>query len=344
MNNRPQHPRLTPPPVPFAPELAAVLDNLGPPRHNAPASADDIPRWRAQLAAADPSLDQLRDHGRFEIQELLAPGPHGAPDIPLLLARPTGLRRPAPVIYHLHGGGMIGGSHRTGMRMILHEWAEPLELAVVSVGYRLAPEHPCPAAIEDCYAGLVWLVRHADSLGVDPRRVIAVGGSAGGGLTASLALMTRDRNGPGILGQLLMCPMLDDRNDTFSARQMTGLGVWDRHANELGWTALLGKDRNTSQVSHHAAAARATDLSRLPPAYIDAGAAETYRDECVQYAARIWQAGGDAELHVWSGAFHGFDQLAPHAEVSRDARRTRFRWLCRLLSREVRHRPARDAP
>ncbi|MGW3496294.1 alpha/beta hydrolase fold domain-containing protein [Streptomyces sp. NPDC001020] len=324
------------PPVPFSAELAAELKHLDPSQENTLVSADDIPRWRAQLATADPTLDQLRDQGRFEIQEFLAPGPDGAPDVSLLVARPTGLRKEAPVVYHMHGGGMIGGSNRTGMQTILQEWAEPLELAVVSVGYRLAPEDPYPAAIEDCYAGLVWLARHADTLGVDPQRVIIAGGSAGGGLTAALALMARDRNGPGILGQLMMCPMLDDRNDSPSAHQMTGLGVWDRHANDLGWTALLGKDRNSSQVSCYAAAARATDLSQLPPAYIDVGAAETFRDECIQYATRIWQAGGDAELHVWAGGFHGFDQLAPHTEVSRDARRTRFRWLCRLLSREVR--------
>ncbi|MFB6990846.1 alpha/beta hydrolase [Streptomyces sp. NPDC056304] len=322
--------------MPFAPELKAELENLGAPQENAPTSADDIPRWRAQLTTTDPSLKELRDHGRFEIQEFLAPGPDGAPDVSLLFARPTGLCQQAPVIYHMHGGGMIGGSNRTGMQTILHEWAEPLELAVVSVGYRLAPEHPYPAAIEDCYAGLLWLARHAGTLGVDRRRVIAVGGSAGGGLTAALALMARDRKGPGILGQLLMCPMLDDRNDSPSAHQMTGLGVWDRRANSLAWTALLGKDRESSQVSYYAAAARAADLSQLPPTYVDAGAAETFRDECIQYATRIWQAGGDAELHVWSGGFHGFDQLAPHAEVSRDARRSRFRWLCRLLSREVR--------
>ena len=332
MNSKRNQWQRTNPPVPFALELAAELERLGPPEENAPVSLDDIPRWRAQLATADPSLDQLRDQGRFEIQEFLVPGLHGAPDVPLLVARPTGLRQHAPVLYHMHGGGMIGGSNRTGMQTILQEWAEPLELAVVSVDYRLAPEHPYPAGIEDCYAGLVWLARNAETLGVDPQRVITVGGSAGGGLTAALALMARDRKGPGILGQLMMCPMLDDRNDSVSADQMTGLGVWDRPANDLGWNALLGKNGDSSQVSCYAAAARAVDLSRLPPAYIDVGAAETFRDECIQYARRIWEAGGDAELHVWSGGFHGFDQLAPHADVSRDARRTRFRWLCRLLS------------
>ncbi|MFB7493356.1 alpha/beta hydrolase [Streptomyces sp. NPDC056161] len=333
MNTTESQTQRTAPPVPFEPELADALEKLGPALENVPLSNDDIPQWRAHVAAADPSLDELRDRGRFEVRELLVPGPDGAPDVPLLVARPAGLHQQAPVLYHMHGGGMISGTHRTGVQAILQEWAEPLEMVIVSVGYRLAPEHPYPAAIEDCHAGLRWVAQHATSLGADPQRIIIAGGSAGGGLTAALALMARDRQGPGILGQLMMCPMLDDHNDTPSAIQMTGLGVWDRHANELGWTAHLGGDRGGSEVSCYGAAARATDLSGLPPAYLDVGAAETYRDEGIQYATRIWQAGGDAELHVWAGGFHGFDQMAPHAGVSRDARRARFRWLCRLLSR-----------
>ncbi|MFF9075700.1 alpha/beta hydrolase fold domain-containing protein [Streptomyces sp. NPDC014872] len=219
------------------------------------------------------------------------------------------------------------------METILREWAEPLELVVVSVDYRLAPEFPYPASIEDCYAGLMWLSRHATALGGDPQRIVIAGGSAGGGLVAALALMARDRQAPPVIGQLMICPMLDDRNDSLSGHQMAGRGVWDRHANDLGWSSLLGEARGSSRLSMYAAAARATDLSRLPPAYVDVGAAETFRDENVLYATRIWQAGGDAELHVWAGGFHGFDQLAPHTDIARDARHTRFRWLCRLLNR-----------
>lgn len=321
------------PPVPFDPELGPVLATLGTPRENAPSSARAVPPWRARLAAADPALDDLRDRGHFEVYERSAPGPEGAPDVPLLVARPTGLRQGAPVVYHIHGGGMMAGTHRTGMETILREWAEPLELVVVSVGYRLAPEHPYPAAIEDCYAGLVWLSRHAAGLGGDPRRVVVAGGSAGGGLTAALALMARDRNGPRLVGQLAMCPMLDDRNDSASARQMAGRGVWDRDANDVGWNCLLGASRGGPDVSPYAAPARAADLSGLPPAYIDVGAAETYRDEDIRYASRIWEAGGDAELHVWSGAFHGFDQMAAHTSVATDARQARVRWLRRVLNR-----------
>lgn len=333
MNNHRDRGQHTAWPVPFDPELNPTLEKLGPPHENAPVSADQIPRWRTHLAKADPTLDELRDRGRFEVHERLVPGPAGAPDVSLLVARPAGLYEGAPVLYHMHGGGMISGTSRTGMETILREWAEPLELVVVSVDYRLAPEFPYPASIEDCYAGLMWISRHAAAVGGDPQRIVIAGGSAGGGLTAALALMARDRQGPRLIGQLMMCPMLDDRNDSLSAQQMAGLGVWDRHANDLGWTSLLGEARGSAHLSMYAAAARAADLSGLPPAYVDVGAAETFRDENVLYATRIWQAGGDAELHVWAGGFHGFDQLAPHTDIARDARHTRFRWLCRVLKR-----------
>jgi acetyl esterase/lipase len=126
--------------------------------------------------------------------------------------------------------------------------------------------------------------------------------------------------------------MLDDRNDTPSAVQMAGLGLWDRAANEVGWTALLGAARGGPDVPPYAAPARAADLSGLPPAFIDVGSAETFRDEAVAYASRIWQAGGIAELHVWPGGFHGFSGIVPQATVSRDAAEAPRRWLHRVLA------------
>jgi acetyl esterase/lipase len=202
---------------------------------------------------------------------------------------------------------------------------------VVSVEYRLAPETPHPGPINDCYAGLAWTAEHAAELGYEPGRLIVAGASAGGGLAAALALMARDKGGPALAGQMLICPMLDDRNDTFSARQMAGLGVWDAAANHTGWTALLGAARGGPDVSPYAAPARETDLSGLPPTFIDVGSAETFRDEDVAYAAGIWQAGGHAELHVWPGCFHGFDGMVPQAAISQEAKAARVRWLHRVL-------------
>jgi acetyl esterase/lipase len=260
------------------------------------------------------------------------PGPQGEPDISLLICRPTapasaGAR---PVIYHVHGGGMVIGNNRVGVDVPL-AWAQALDAVVVSVEYRLAPEHPHPAPIEDVYAGLLWTADHAAELGGDPERIVIAGASAGGGLCAALALLTRDRKGPQPIGQVLMCPMLDDRNDTPSTYQMAGLGVWDRTANETGWTALLGSRRGGPDVPAYAAPARAEDLTGLPPAFLDVGSAETFRDEVVAYASRIWQAGGVAELHVWPGGFHGFDGFAPQAALSQSARAAHVNWLRRLL-------------
>lgn len=189
--------------------------------------------------------------------------------------------------------------------------AVELASAVVSVEYRLAPEAPHPGPVEDCYAGLVWTAANAAQLAIDPERIVIAGASAGGGLSAAVALMARDRNGPTPCGQLLIYPMLDDRNDTLSSMQMAGIGVWDRTSNDTGWTALLGDARGGPDVSPYAAPARAADLSGLPPTFVDVGSAETFRDEDIAYASRIWAAGGRAELHVWPGCFHGFDALAP---------------------------------
>ncbi|MEH0433100.1 alpha/beta hydrolase [Streptomyces stelliscabiei] len=320
---------MTTAPPPFDPELAAALVELG---DLAPttATSDDIPAARERLNGDVPllTIDELSCGGLFDVEERTVPGPPGAPDVSLLICRPTSVPGPRPVVYFTHPGGMIVGHNRLGLPL---DWAEELGLVVVSVEYRLAPEHPHPAPIEDCYAGLLWTVAHAEEIGGDPDRVILAGGSAGGGLAAALALLARDRRGPRLLGQLLMCPMLDDRNDTVSAHQMAGLGVWDRTANETGWSALLGERRGTDDVEPYAAPARAADLSGLPPAFIDVGSAETFRDEDVTYASRIWQAGGSAELHVWPGGFHGFDGLVPQASLSADAREARLRWLRRLL-------------
>jgi acetyl esterase/lipase len=128
-----------------------------------------------------------------------------------------------------------------------------------------------------------------------------------------------------------MWPMLDDRNDTGSARQIVGVGIWDRTSNQAGWAALLGDRRGTTDVSIYAAPARATDLSGLPPAYIEAGSVEVFRDEAVAYASRIWEAGGSAELHIWAGGFHGFQTIVPTAAVSRAAVQTREAWVRRVL-------------
>lgn len=319
--------------VPFDPELGAALGAIAemiPPS----LTLDMIPAMRQGVALAPVSDDDLRRGGRFSVEERTVPGLDGDPDISLLICLPAATGKTATIngcIYHTHGGGMILGDMRAGVVEML-DLAERFGLAVVSVEYRLAPETPHPGPVNDCYAGLLWTAAHAEELGFDPANLIVAGGSAGGGLAAALALMARDLGGPRLKGQLLIYPMLDDRNDTPSAIQMAGRGVWDRTANRTGWGALLGDAAGGPDVSPYAAPARAEDLSNLPPAFIDVGSAETFRDEDVSYASRIWQSGGRAELHVWPGGFHGFDAMAPAAALSQDARAARVRWLDRLLN------------
>jgi acetyl esterase/lipase len=318
------------PPPPFDPELAPalrIINELLP-----PLGPETLAIMRAGIPGLEPvDNETLARGGAFLVEERTVPGPAGAPDIALLICRPAAATAPTPAIYHTHGGGMVMGDNRTGLEDQLN-LAQSIGAAVVSVEYRLAPEAPHPAPVEDCYAGLVWTAQHADDLNIDPDRIVIAGASAGGGLAAAVVLLARDRQGPALLGQMLLCPMLDDRNDTPSATQMAGIGVWSQADNEFGWGALLGPARGTDGVSPYAAPARAADLSGLPPAFIDVGSAETFRDEDVAYASRIWQAGGRAELHVWPGGFHGFDIMAPDAVVSQDARNARHVWLRRLFA------------
>jgi acetyl esterase/lipase len=320
------------PPVPFDSELAAALDVI---RERMPAvfTEDMLPLFRAARAeSADLTNEELSLDGAFTVSERDVPGPAGAPDISLLICRPTSAMTLVPALYFIHGGGMVMGTNRGQGATDVLEAAAELGLAVVSVEYRLAPENPHPAPVEDCYAGLLWMVEQADELGIDAARIVVMGGSAGGGLAAGTALLARDRGGPVLLGQLLLCPMLDDRNDTYSAWQMADKGMWDRAANQFGWTALLGQAQGGPDVSPYAAPARATDLSGLPPAYLDVGSAETFRDETVTYAARIWQAGGVAELHVWPGGFHGFAGMVPQSALAQAANAAPRDWLRRVFN------------
>lgn len=312
---------------PFDPELEAVLpvlDGLVPKN----VTLDDVDTFRA-LTTSPPIEETIA--GRPILHTVRSiPGPVGAPDLTVSVFERTDHTRPGPGIFHTHGGGLIGGDRFVGAGVYL-DWVERFDAVVVSVEYRRPPEHPDPAPIEDVYAGLVWTADHAAELRVDPARIVIAGESAGAGLTAGLALLARDRKGPDVLGQVLMYPLLDERNDTVSSHQDDSAGTWDRTSTETAWDAYLGARRGTGGASIYASPSLATDLSHLPPAFIDVGSAELLRDEDVAFASAIWAAGGSAELHVWSGGFHGFDQIVPAAAVSRAATAARTSWLERLL-------------
>jgi acetyl esterase/lipase len=317
----------TPPRPPFDPELEAVLAVL----------ADRIPpvmtpEMVEQVRKAPPqnvSADDLRAAGLTR-RDVTIPG-HLGDDILVSVVRRADHTGHGPGIYHTHGGGMVTGDRFAGLAQTL-PWIVDHDAVMVTVEYRLAPEYPDPYPVEDCYAGLLWTAAHAEELGIDPARLIIAGASAGGGLAAGTALLARDRQGPRLAGQVLVYPMLDDRDRTVSSAQMAGVGVWDRASNVMGWTALLGERRGTDDVSVYAAPARARDLSGLPPAFIDCGSAEVFRDEDVAYASALWAAGVQAELHVWPGGFHGFDMVAPHTALARAMTAARNDWVARLLS------------
>lgn len=282
-----------------------------------------------------PAVDEaLRSGGTVTIEERRIPGPVGQPgasELSVLILRPTGGQGPRPGVYYAHGGGMTMGTNRSGADE-LALWVDEIGAVAVSVEYRLAPEHPHPAPVEDCYAGLVWTAAHCGEFGIDPARLIIAGSSAGGGLAAGTALMARDRGGPQLAHQILMCPMLDDRGITPSSQELDGEGTWDRTSNVIAWTALLGDARGGPDVSPYAAPARAEDLAGLPAAFIDVGSAETFRDEAIDYAARLSQAGVPVELHLWPGGFHGFDIVAPHTALAQASRATRLGYLRRAVS------------
>jgi acetyl esterase/lipase len=271
---------------PIDPEVGAVLADL--PGITDSLRIEQVPAVREARKAVRLTDDDLRRGGAIEFAELTVPGPAGAPDIALLVCKPAGMAAPAAGVFFIHGGGMMYGDNRSALYVLL-DWIEATGVVVVSTEYRLAPEHKYPASAEDCYAALTWTAAHAAELGIDPARLLIAGISAGGGLAAAVALMARDRGGPALIGQTLICPMLDDRNRTPSSHDCDGDVPWNRSSNLVGWRALLGDAQGGPDVSPYAAPARATDLSGLPAAYLDVGSVETFRDETLDYAARIWR-------------------------------------------------------
>lgn len=263
------------------------------------------------------------------VDDVTVEGPEGASELALRVYRPASSPS-VPCLYWMHGGGMMIGSVDMDDALLV-DTVERLGIGAVSVEYRLAPEHPDPAPVEDCYAGLLWTARHGSEYGLNSDRLAVGGISAGGGLAAGIALLARDRGGPAVTFQLLLAPMLDDRATTPSSTAYDGSVVWDRNDNRRGWTALLGDRMGTHDVSHYAAPARAAELAGLPPAFVDVGEIETFRDECIDYARRLAAAGVSTELHVYRGAFHGFDLMAPESAVGVLAWNLRRAALARAL-------------
>ena len=266
----------------------------------------DVSAVRARLdqmaEAVDPAL-----LARLQIADRQV----GDTQVPVRVYRPKA-ESELPALLWIHGGGFVAGNIEAthAMAALL---ADLVGALVVSVGYRLAPEHPFPAGLDDCYGALRWLADEAAELGVDRDRIAIGGASAGGGLAAGLALRARDEGGPAICYQLLLVPELDDRLDTPSMKAFTDTPGWNRPSAVLSWQYYLN---GAKEVSPYAAPARATDLSGLPPAYVSTAELDPLRDEGILYALRLLQEGVSVELHQYAGTFHG-SQMVSEASISK---------------------------
>ncbi|MCC5581734.1 alpha/beta hydrolase [Microtetraspora sp. AC03309] len=292
----------------------------------------DLEGTRAGVRAMAESIaDTIPDEPTITAHEIHVPRAEG-PDVPILLLRPQNAPGPLPVIVWFHGGGQVLGFAAQDA-----PWLKPLcaalGCAIVSVDYRLAPETPAPGAAEDGYTAYRWISENATDLGLDPTRVGLAGQSGGGGIAAATALLVRDRAAATPLFQLLMYPMLDDRNTTDSSHEITDIGIWDRSTNILAWQAILGDRAGTEDVTSYCAASRATDLAGLPPTFIGVGELDVFRDENLDYAARLRAHGVSVELHLYPGAYHAFDLFAPQSHVATSFHHTLHDYLVRHLTK-----------
>lgn len=253
--------------------------------------------------------------GSPTVVKRMIPGPKGAPEVALYIAGATA-GASKPVVLHIHGGGYIAGSAGDSQRDI-QELAANHDCVAVTVEYRLAPETPFPGSLEDNYAALLWIFKHAGELGIDPKRIAIKGESAGGGHAAALAIAARDRGEVPICLQVLVYPMLDDRTgSSVKVPPYIGHYIWTAPNNRFGWKSLLGKPAGSKSVPAGSVPARVENLAGLPPAWIGVGSIDLFANEDVEYARRLLQAGVPTELHLVPGGYHGFDIFAPQAPLS----------------------------
>tara|TARA_R110000824_G_scaffold37553_2_gene115459 strand:- start:2910 stop:3869 length:960 start_codon:yes stop_codon:yes gene_type:complete len=302
------------------PELLPVVDNF-------PAldlNADSLPAIRNGFAAML-SQQELPDLP-VQCSEIALPSGDGDRTIRCLMVRPEHVAPGAAAILHFHGGGHVLGTPEMQQGELMR-WAAELDCLVLSVDYRLAPETSFPGPMDDAYAALAWLNEQAGALGIDPARIAVAGTSAGGAMAACLCLMARDRGEYQIAFQMLDSPRLDDKiQQQKSGNPYTGEFVWTREASTFCWNAYLGEDKD----SPYATAARAKDLSNLPPAFIADGSIDLFVDECLEYSTRLIRSGVAVELIVYPGCFHGF-QMAREAAVTKRSQADSLRALGKAL-------------
>ena len=292
------------------PELAAALPTL-PDLH-----IHDLPGARARMQGLAAGAE--RPPAEVNVADHEVPGMDGNV-VPVRMYTPQNISGPLPALLLLHGGGFVMGDLATTSTQAMHLCSQ-LDALVLGVGYRLAPEHPYPAALRDCEAVLRWIASADDGLDVDAARIGVYGMSAGGGLAAALTLLVRDRGGPPLCFQLLDAPQVDDRLDTTSMRTFGDTPVWNHADAVLSWQHYLrGQD---GAAPAYAAPARTDDLSGLPPAYVSVYESDPLRDEGLAYASNLLNAGVSVELHLFPGTFHRSAIVADAAVSRRQAAET----------------------
>lgn len=285
-------------------------------------------QMRAKIIGELPKIEEV------ESSDYLIPQAD-APEVLVRVYRPENQLERLPALLWIHGGGYCLGAMESDDNVV-RQIAKAVGSVIVSVEYRLAPEHPFPAALNDCSTALQWLADNTDTLAVDPARIAIGGISAGAGLAAGLALYVRDKTDITLVFQFLLCPMIDDRCVTSSSHMITDERVWNRHSNLTAWKNYLRGENDAEtapfdDVSAYAAASRAIDLSDLPPAYIAVGSVDAFVDENRDYAERLETAGVATQLAVFTGGFHGFEFIAPAAEISKAARDSHYSALRNAL-------------
>ncbi|HEX2912006.1 MAG TPA: alpha/beta hydrolase [Chloroflexia bacterium] len=307
------------------PELAPILAMIPESRLNKETLEQARASLREMVAGTKvPAFPEI------EVSEQIIPGPPDSPEVRILLYIPKNMTRPLPALLWIHGGGFVMGS-ADNEDFNVKNLVTQVGCAAVVVDYRLAPETPHPGPVEDCYAALKWLFTHAKEMGIAPERIAIAGSSAGGGLCAALALLSRDRGEFQIAFELLIHPMLDDRTAvTGDPHPYTGEFIWTNEANYFGWQSLLGKAPGSEDISPYASAARAKDLAGLPPTFISVGSLDLFLEEDLEYARRLTRAGVLTEFHLYPGGFHGFN-MVPTAQITRALQRDIINALKRAL-------------
>ncbi len=298
-----------------------------------PASFDNLPAARAASSKMTAMMKKQMPAITGVIStDRTIPGQEGSPGVKVRVYRPEKYSGLLPALLWIHGGGyMLGDLDQEDQGSKLFSLSG--ECVVVSVDYRLAPENPYPAPLEDCYAALKWLSVHAAESGVDPSRIAIGGASAGGGLASALAILARDRAEIKTIYQLLVYPMINDCNTASASDALPDALFWTRENNKMGWRAYLGCEPGREEISCYASAYRAAGLEGLPPAYIAVGDIDLFAQEDIEYARRLIAAGVPAELHVYPGGCHAFDMLVPNADISKRFNADIHRALKRALHR-----------